>query len=410
MRAEGKSETMTTKTMDKRSGTPGEGAGEVEGGENPGWPAEIRLLREKIDRIDDTILDLLNQRARLAIEVGKAKASRKLAYYSPKREREIFERLAAKNEGPFPNEALRAVFREILSGSLSLEKPLKVAFLGPRATFTHLACLQYFGRSSRFIAEKNIRSVFEGVERERVDYGVIPIENSTEGVIAHSLDLFMECDVRICDEILLEISLDLLSQAETLEAVKRVYSHPHALAQCRNWLEGHLEGVDLIDVESTAKAAEIASTEPDSAAVASGFAGKLYDLNVLERRIQDVSANYTRFLVIGRRDRERTGSDKTSLMFFLKDSVGALYNALKPFAEHGVNLTKIESRPYKGRAWEYIFFLDLEGHRSDESLRSALEAFRAVCSELKILGSYPRGRQVEPVAPGGSLQQERDGS
>ncbi len=353
------------------------------------------VFREEIDRIDDVILELLNKRANLAIEIGKAKASRHLEFYSSQRERAIFERLSAKNDGPFPNEALRAVFREIMSASLSLEKPLKVSFLGPRATFTHLACLQYFGRSSQFIPEKNIRSVFEGVERERVDYGVIPIENSTEGVIAHTLDLFMECDVRISEEIMIEIGLDLLSRSESLDDIRRVYSHPHAIAQCRNWLEDRLEDAEIIDVPSTAKAAEIASTEPNSGAVASSYAAKLYDLNVLEKRIQDIPHNYTRFLVIGKKDEAPTGRDKTSLMFSLgKDNVGALYNALKPFAENGVNLTKIESRPCKGKPWEYIFFVDLEGHHTDDKLVAALEAFREGCSDLKLLGSYPQGRQV----------------
>ncbi len=356
---------------------------------------EIGVFRAEIDRIDDVILGLLNKRARLAIEIGKAKASRNLAFYSSQRERAIFDRLSAKNKGPFPNEALRAVFREIMSASLSLERPLRVSFLGPRATFTHLACLQYFGRSSRFIPEKNIKGVFEGVERERVDYGVIPIENSTEGVIAHTLDLLMECDVRICEEIMIEISLDLLSRSESLDDIRRVYSHSHAIAQCRNWLEDHLEGVEIIEVPSTAKAAEIVSAEPDSGAVASSYAAKLYDLNVLEKRIQDMPHNYTRFLVIGKRDEAPTGRDKTSLMFALKDSVGALYHALKPFAEHGVNLTKIESRPCKGKPWEYIFFVDLEGHHTDEKLAAALEAFREGCSDLKLLGSYPQGLPVD---------------
>jgi chorismate mutase/prephenate dehydratase len=362
---------------------------------SPSDDGDIRLLRQEIDGIDDVILELLNKRAGLAIEIGRAKARRNLEFYSSEREREIFERLAAKNQGPFPNEALRAVFREIMSASLSLEKPLKVSFLGPRATFTHLACLQYFGRSSQFIPEKNIRSVFEGVERERVDYGVIPVENSTEGVIAHTLDLFMECDVKISKEIMIEISLDLLSRSERLADIRRVYSHPHALAQCRKWLEDHLEGAEIIDVPSTAKAAEIASTEPHSGAVASSYAAKLYDLNVLEKRIQDMPHNYTRFLVIGKKDEAPTGRDKTSLMFSLKDNAGALYNALRPFAEHGVNLTKIESRPHKGKAWDYIFFLDLEGHKTDARLVAALEAFGETCSELKLLGSYPQGLQAD---------------
>ncbi len=359
----------------------------------PGTP-DIHRIRTKIDRIDDQLLDLLNDRAKLAIDIGKAKASRNLEFYSPQREREIFERLSARNPGPFPNDALRAAFREILSASLSLEKPMKVSFLGPRATFTHLACMEHFGRSGRLIPEKNIRDVFEAVERERVDYGVIPIENSIEGVIAYTLDLFMECEVRISAEIMLDISLDLLSRSEKREDIRRVYSHPHALAQCRKWLDAHLEEVEVIDVQSTAKAAEIAAAEPHSAAVASSFAGKLYDLDILERNIQDNPFNYTRFLVIGKHDAERTGRDKTSLMFSVKDNIGALYIALKPFSDHNVNLTKIESRPHKRRAWEYIFFADVEGHRVDENFQAAMKDVQTVCRDIKFLGSYPRGRDL----------------
>jgi chorismate mutase/prephenate dehydratase len=384
---------MATSLKKKKKKSPSQPRKNGKAGKEEPVGGELGVFREEIDRIDDVILELLNQRANLAIEIGKAKASRNLEFYSSQRERAIFERLSAKNPGPFPNEALRAVYREIMSASLSLEKPLKVSFLGPRATFTHLACLQFFGRSSQFIPEKNIRNVFEGVERERVDYGVIPIENSTEGVIAHTLDLFMECDVRISEEIMIEISLDLLSRSRDLDDIRRVYSHPHAIAQCRKWLEDRLEDAEIVDMPSTAKAAEIASTEPHSAAVASSYAAKLYDLNVLERRIQDVAHNYTRFLVIGKKDEVPTGRDKTSLMFSLKDNVGALYNALKPFAENGVNLTKIESRPSKGHPWEYIFFVDLEGHHKDAKLVAALEAFREGCSDLKLLGSYPQGRQ-----------------
>jgi len=365
----------------------------------PRAASDIQRLRSEIDRIDDRMLDLLNERAKLAIRIGKAKAHRNLGFYSPQREREIFERLSARNPGPSPNEALRAAFRAILSASLALEKPMRVSFLGPRATFTHLACMEHFGRSGHFLPEKNIRDVFEAVERERVEYGVIPIENSIEGVIAYTLDLFMECEVKISAEILLDISLDLLSRSEKREEIRRVYSHPHALAQCRNWLENHLADVEVIDVPSTAKASEIAASEPYSAAVASSFAGKLYDLNLLERNIQDSPFNYTRFLVIGKHDAERTGRDKTSLLFSVKHNVGALYAALKPFSDHKVNLTKIESRPHKRRAWEYFFFADVEAHRTDANFQAAMEAVQTVCNEIKMLGSYPRGRDVQRATP-----------
>jgi chorismate mutase/prephenate dehydratase len=310
--------------------------------------AEIASLRQEINRIDADILQFLNQRAKVVIAIGKAKASRNLDFYSPSREREIYERLCAENRGPFPNEAVRSVFREILSASLSLEKPLKVSFLGPRGTFTHLACMEHFGRSCQFMPERNLRDVFDAVERKRANFGLIPIENSTEGLIAHTLDLFMDFDVRISAEI--------------------------------------------FDVESTARAAELASSELHSAAIASGFAGKLHDLNVPERRIQEGPFNDTRFLVIGKNDAERTGRDKTSLVFYTKDRVGALHEALKPFAENRVSVTRIESRPHKKKARESIFFLDIQGYRTDENIRKALREFDKICSEVKLLGSYPQGR------------------
>lgn len=363
---------------------------------------EIQELRRLVDQVDDQILDLLNRRAALVIEIGKVKASKNKEFYAPKREQEICRRLIQRNRGPFPSHGIRSVFREIFSASLSLEKPLSVSFLGPRATFTHLACMEYFGRSGNFIPEKNIRDVFEGVERERVDFGIIPIENSTEGVIPHTLDLFVDTDVKICAEVLLEISLDLLSIHTRLEDIQKVYSHPHAIAQCRKWLEAHLSDVQIVDVESTARAAEIAMNEANSAAIASSFAGKLYELNVLERRIQDHPHNYTRFVVIGKKETEKTGNDKTSVMFSLKDNIGALFNALKPFADHRINLTKIESRPHRRIPWEYLFFVDMEGHRDDENVGRALEELKKVCSEFKLLGSYPRGKgsQSSEDSPG----------
>ncbi|MEW6443295.1 MAG: prephenate dehydratase [bacterium] len=356
-----------------------------------GHDRELSDLRQQIDRIDRRMLDLLNRRAKVAIEIGKAKAARNLEFHSPSREREIYERLCAENRGPFPNEALRAVFREVFSASLSLEKPLTVSFLGPCGTFTHLACMEHFGRSGRFLPERNLREVFDALDRGRVHYGVIPIENSAEGLIAHTLDLFMDFDVKICAEIFLEVTLDLLSRSAAVENVRRVYSHPHAVAQCRSWLDAHLPQVEITDVESTVRAAEMASMEPHSAAVATGFAGKLFDLNVLEPGIQDGPFNYTRFLVVGRKDAEKTGRDKTSLMFYTRDRIGALYEALKPFAQNRVSVTRIESRPHRTRAWESVFFLDIQGHRSDARIRKALEEFGKVIREVKLLGSYPQG-------------------
>lgn len=361
-------------------------------GPSPAENDEISSLRARIDEIDNSILQLLNDRARIAMAIGKAKANRSLDFHSPARERQIYERLCAINPGPFPSEAIRSVFREILSASLSLEKPLKISFPGPWGTFTHLACLEHFGQAGLLIAERSVRDVLETVERQRADYGVIPIENSTEGLIAHALDLFLDFDVRISAEIFLEITLDLLSPSSSLQDVRRVYSHPQALAQCRSWLQNHLPDAELVEVESTARAAEIASSEAHSAAVASPLAAKLHDLAVLEKSIQDGPFQYTRFLVLGTRDADRTGRDKTSLVFYTRDRVGALHAALRPFVDYKVNVTRIESRPHRKRPWESVFFLDIRGHRSDPHVRRALAACSAVCSEVKLLGSYPEGR------------------
>lgn len=353
---------------------------------------EIDRLREEIDALDDEILALLNRRARTVIRVGEIKAQRQTEFYVPSREREIFERLDAANPGPFPGPALRNVFREILSGCLSLENPLKVAYLGPEASFTHMACKQHFGLSARYVAMKSIADVFDDVARGRSELGVVPIENSTEGVVNHTLDLFMESDLQICDEVLLEVSHHLLSRSGTLAGIKKVYSHPQAFAQCRTWLEANVPGVPVIDVASTALAAQLAAEDETAAAVASELAAQLYDLRVVKAKIEDAVANYTRFLVIGRRKAKPTGNDKTSLMFSLKDEPGILYRALRPFHDLHINLTKIESRPSRKKPWEYIFFIDLDGHLEAADVAKAVAELRRACLLVKVLGSYPKGR------------------
>lgn len=350
----------------------------------------LQELRRDIDAIDDEILDLLNRRSRLVIAVGKVKAGENRDFHVPSREREIYERLTAGNPGPFPDEAIRSVFREIISASLSLESPMKVAFLGPKATFTHLASLQHFGLSAELVPQRSIPAVFEEVSKARALYGVVPVENSTEGMVSHTLDMFMESDLKINAEVLLEVSHDLLSRTGRLEDVKKVYSHPQAIAQCRNWLEENLPGVPVVDVASTALAAQIVGEDYTAAAIASEFAATLYDLKVVRSRIEDQVNNFTRFLVIGRKVAEPSGEDKTSLMFSVKDEPGILHRMLEPFAKRGVNLSKIESRPLKKKAWEYIFFLDLTGHISDPVVAEAVQDLKQYCQFVKILGSYPR--------------------
>ena len=351
----------------------------------------LQTPRKEIDKLDDEIVRLLNERAQYVIKIGKLKkaSDTQANLHTPAREAEIMERLCKVNPGPFPNDALRAVYREIMSGSLALEGPVKVAYLGPRATFTHLACIRKFGSSAQYVPQTSIKDVFNEVERGRADFGVVPIENSTEGVVNHTLDMFIDSNLQIYGEVLQEVSHHLLSKSDSLKAVKKIYSHPHALAQCRHWLETNMPEVPLAEVHSTARAAEICTEDPSAAAIASELAGQIYGLKVLKPRIEDNINNYTRFLVLSTKTPERTGKDKTSVMLSVKDKVGALYDLLRPFASHGTNLTKIESRPSRRKAWEYIFFIDLEGHIEEDRVKRALAEIKSRCLFLKVLGSYP---------------------
>ena len=347
-------------------------------------------LRHNIDEVDDQMLALLNKRASLVIEVGKLKSSERRDFYVPSREREIYERLTGKNKGPFTNKGLKSVFREIISASLALEAPMKVAFFGPKATFTHMAAMEQFGLSAELVPQKSIPAVFEDVEKGRALYGVVPVENSTEGMVSHTLDMFMESDLRINAEVMLEIHHYLLSRSGRIEEIKRINSHPQPIAQCRNWLADNLPDVPVMDVASTAVAAQIAGEDSTAAAIASELAAMLYDLKVVEARIEDQVNNFTRFLVIGKGMAEKSGDDKTSLMFSVKDDVGILYRMLEPFSKRGINLSKIESRPLKKKAWEYIFFLDLTGHITDPVISEAIRELQGCCQFVKVIGSYPR--------------------
>ena len=355
-------------------------------------PKTLQELRREIDAVDDRILELLNRRASFVIEVGKLKSDRNADFHVPSREREIYERLTVQNPGPFPNEALRGVFREIISASLALEAPMKVAFFGPKATFTHMAALQQFGLSAELVPQKSIPAVFEDVEKGRALYGVVPVENSTEGVVSHTLDMFMESELKINAEVLLEIHHFLLSRTGRIEDVKKVYSHPQPLAQCRDWLADNLPNVPQVDVASTAVAAQIVSDDYSAAAIASEVAAVMYDLKVVRERIEDQVNNFTRFLIISKKLADPSGDDKTSLMFSVKDEVGILYRMLEPFSKRGINLSKIESRPMKKKAWEYIFFLDLEGHISDPAIAAAVQELKECCQFVKVLGSYPKAK------------------
>ena len=350
----------------------------------------LQGLREEIDALDDQILAILNRRAEAVIEVGKIKSDQKMRFYVPEREVEIMRRITAANKGPFPNDALKSIYREIISASLALEKPLSVAFLGPKATFTHLTCLKHFGESADYVPQINVSEVFDAVERGVADFGVVPIENSSEGIVSNTLDLFVDHNLLICGEILVEVAHDLLSVTGDIEHVKKIYSHPHAIAQCRGWLERNMRGISVFDVESTARAAELAADDPSAAAIAGEAAAKIYGLATIRKRVQDNTNNFTRFIIIGKISPKRTGNDKTSIIFAARDEIGALYLMLEPFAKYQVNLTKIESRPVKKKAWEYLFFLDMEGHISVDPVGRAVDELRTRAQYLKILGSYPR--------------------
>jgi len=348
----------------------------------------LKELRNKLDQIDKKVVGLLNKRARLILKVGRIKTRDKKEIFVPEREKEIYRKIASANKGPLSNSSFEAIYREIMSSALSLEKPLKVSYLGPEATFTHLASLKKFGASIEYKPCNTITDVFTEVERSRCDYGVAPIENSVEGMVNHTLDMLIESDLKICSEILLEVSHSLLADCP-LSKVKKVYSNPQVFGQCRLWLESNLPGRELVEVSSTTRAALIASGEKNSAAIASEFAGKIYKLKTIVRSIEESSHNITRFLVIGKTMAGRTGKDKTSIMFSIRDRVGALYTMLTPFKKYNINLTKIESRPSKKKPWQYYFFVDLQGHCQDKKVIEALDSLEKECQYLKILGSYP---------------------
>ena len=352
---------------------------------------ELERQRKEIDDIDNEILRLLNKRAETVIEIAHIKRNERAKFYSPEREREILERLTSINKGPFPNDTLKVIYREILSASLSLEEPLNVACLGPLATYTHLAALRHFGSSASFLPVESIKAVFDTVDSGKTEFGVVPIENSNEGVISYTLDLFMDYDLKVSAEVMLEISHNLLSKSGDKSKIKKVYSNPQATAQCRRWIETNLIGIPILESTSTAKAAEIALQDDEAAAIASEVAAKVYDLHFVEKNIGDSKHNYTRFLIISREYPSKTGKDKTSIMFSIKDRPGALHDILVPFKKAKINLTKIESRPSKRKAWEYIFFVDMEGHVDDKRVRKAIDSIRDSCLYVKILGSYPHG-------------------
>ncbi len=350
----------------------------------------LKKFRNAIDRIDAQLVRLLNERAKNVLKIKTVKAKGDLHFYAPHREMEVYRRISKINQGPFPTDALKAVFSEIMSASLALESRLKIAYFGLPGTNTHIAALQKFGSSSAYVPGPTLKDVFLDVERGRAHYGVVPIENSTEGMVNHTLDLFVESDLKICSEVLMPISHTLMSKSGEMGKVKTVYSHPQALGQCRVWLEANLPGVRIVESPSTARAAQQTAGDGKAAAIAPDLAAKMYHLRPIARRIEDMQDNYTRFLVIGRTTSEKSGNDKTSVMVSIKDKVGALFALLYPFEKQGLSLTSIESRPSRKKAWDYYFFMDFLGHITDPKAQAAIKEIEKSALTVKILGSYPR--------------------
>jgi chorismate mutase/prephenate dehydratase len=351
---------------------------------------ELGRLRQGIDALDDQVLGLINERARLAHRIGEIKHGN---IYRPEREAQVLRRLAEANGGPLPEGAVRQIFREIMSACLALEQPLKIAYLGPAGTFSESAAKKHFGSAPALTPAASIDDVFRAVEAGNADYGVVPVENSTEGAIGRTLDLLLTSPLQICGEVNLRIHQNLLSKAESLGGVTKLYSHAQSLAQCHEWLNRNGSHLQRVPVASNAEAARLASEDPGSCAIAGEAAASLYGLNVLAASIEDDPNNTTRFLVLATHDAGPSGSDRTSFVCSAQNKPGAVHDLLTPMKTHGVSMTKFESRPargFGGSRWEYVFFIDVEGHRSEPRVAAAFDDLRGCVGFLKELGSYPR--------------------
>jgi len=347
-------------------------------------------IRNQIDSIDRDLLNLLSRRADLVHEVGVVKKRDGLQIYAPEREEALLRRLIEMNQGRLPERSIRAIYREIMSAALALEDDLKIAYLGPEGTWTHQAAIKKFGHSVEYSPQPNFSDVFDQVARRKASYGVVPIENSTEGAVSHTLDLFVDSPLHICAQILLRIENGLMA-AIPREEIKTLYSHPQVFGQCRSWLLQNFPEADLVEVSSTTKAAQLARDKASEGAAAMGgaLAAEMYGLTLLEESIQDRATNTTRFLVIGEKTCPATGNDRTSILFAIHDRPGSLVKALQAFDQFHINMSKIESRPSKRKDWEYIFYVDLAGHVEDIKVAEALRELQQHCSLVKVLGSYP---------------------
>jgi chorismate mutase / prephenate dehydratase len=356
-------------------------------------PNDLDALRKQIDAVDEQIVALLNARAKVVVEIGKVKQQTNSPIYAPDREKAVFEKIARLNQGPLPDRCLQAVYRELMSGSFALERPLRISFLGPAGSYSHQAAVLKFGSSVEYTTLADINAVFEEVVRGHVDYGLVPVENSIHGGVIDTLDAFLGSSARICAEVLLNVHHSLLASVPW-DKVTRICSKDVALSQCKRFLEAVAKDRDVQAVASTSKAAEMAKNEPGVAAIASTLAGQLYGLTTLYERIEDNPDNVTRFWVVSKEAAKRTGDDKTAVLFTTSHKPGALADVLDVFKTAGINLTDIEKRPSKTVNWEYFFFIDTQGHADDDRMRDAIAEARQHCLQLTVLGSYPRASLV----------------
>ena len=354
---------------------------------------ELDELRKQINEFDAKLVRLLNERARVVVRIGRLKNKTDKPIYAPDREKEVFERIAAANEGPLPNKCLVAVWRELMSGSFFLERPLRIGYLGPDGSFSHTAAMLKFGQSVEYESLADIRSIFDEVSKGHCDLGLVPVENTIGGGVIETLDALIDSDVKICSEVLMAIHHNLLANC-ALESVEKIYSKPEVFAQCRNWLSATFKEAKTVPVASTARAAQMASQEDGAAAIGSTVAAELYGLNVVCENIEDITNNVTRFLVTAREDAKATGEDKTAILFSTAHKAGALADVLDVLKQYDINLTNIESRPSRKREWEYYFFMDFIGHRTEEKVQKGLEEARKHCLQLSILGSFPKAKEL----------------
>ena len=356
----------------------------------------LQKLRGQIDEIDDQLLELFNRRANCAVNVAQVKrqdsegSADAINFFRPDREAQVIQRIKSINQGPLSDDEVGRLVREIMSACLALEQPLKIAYLGPEGTFTQSAALKHFGHSVSTIPMSSIPDVFSSVESGHSDYGLVPVENSTEGVISHTLDMFIDSNLKVCGEVEIRIHHHLANQSQNVSKIKHIYSHQQSFAQCRHWLDQNFPSIERIPVSSNAEAARIAARDESAAAICGLPAVEIFDLQICFESIEDLSDNTTRFVIIGHQDVEPSGDDKTSLLISTKNYPGALLGLLQPLADHKISMNKIESRPAPDRKWEYIFFIDIDGHQQADNVKKALHELKHQAAMFKVLGSYPK--------------------